>query len=184
MYRSLFLALVSMMIFANVRSQAFKTPAVNLSVQAGYLAIDPSYSSYYPEVSGEFISGEAGFFIGVNYNLRLNRDISLVPEISFMSTKESVHYRAAGLVEYRIPTTGFYGLVGPQVNILSGNSISIYDRAGFELSGGIGYDISRSFYLEGRYSHEFTDRLKPQVPFDKEDHYRFRSYSIGLGFRF
>ena len=184
MFRNLFLALLAMFLFENARSQAFKDPAINLSVQAGYLAIDPSYSSYYPEVSGEFISGEAGLFVGVNYNLRLNSDFSLVPEISFISNKESVHYRAAGLLEYRIPKTGFYGLVGPQVNILSGNSLNFYDRAGFELTGAIGYDISYSFYLEARYSHELTDRLKPQAPFNDDDYYRFRYYSIGLGFRF
>ncbi len=184
MCRNLFLVLFAFVTFQNTQSQAFNSPSVNLSVQAGYLAIDPSYSTFYPEVSGEFITGEAGLFIGVNYNLKLNRDFSIIPEISFISNKESVHYRVAGLVEYRIPSTGFYSLGGLQVNILSGNSLSFYDRAGFELTGGIGYDISSSFYLEGRYSHEFTDRLKPQAPFQEEDYYRFRSYSIGMGFRF
>lgn len=184
MFRNLFLTLLALFIFENARSQAFKSPSVNLSVQAGYIAIDPSFSTFYPEVSGEFITGETGVFIGVNYNLWLNRDFSIVPEVSFISNKESVHYRVAGLVEYRIPSTGFYSLGGPQVNILSGNSLNPYDRAGFELTAGIGYDISSSFYLEGRYSHEFTNRLKPEAPFSNEDYYRFRSYSIGLGFRF
>ncbi|SFN77137.1 outer membrane beta-barrel protein [Salegentibacter flavus] len=184
MFRDLLVALLFMGIFESAQSQAFKSPSVNISVQAGYLAIDPSYSTFYPEVSEAFITGEAGLFIGVNYNLRLNRDFSIVPEVSFISNKESVHYRVAGLVEYRIPSTSFYSLGGPQVNILSGNSLNPYDRAGFELIGGIGYDISSSFYLEGRYSHEFTNRLKPEAPFEEDDYYRFRSYSIGLGFRF
>lgn len=172
------------MIAGAAHSQAFKSPDPNLSVQAGYLVIDPSFSSFYPEISNEFITGEAGLFIGVNYNLRLNRDFSIVPEVSFISNKESVHYRVAGMVEYRMSSTGFYGLAGPQVNILSGNSLNPYERAGFELTGGVGYDISRSFYLEARYSHEFTNRFKPETPISDEDYYRFRSYSIGLGFRF
>lgn len=184
MFRNIFLALIALVIFEKAQSQAFKSPSVNLSVQAGYIAIDPSYSTFYPEVNGQFITGEAGLFIGVNYNLSLNRDFSIIPEVSFISNKESVHYRVAGLVEYRFPSTGFYSLAGPQVNILSGNSLNPYDRAGLELTGGIGYDISSSFYLEGRYSHEFTDRLKPEAPFQENDYYRFRSYSIGLGFRF
>ncbi|WP_372920642.1 outer membrane beta-barrel protein [Salegentibacter sp.] len=184
MLRNFLLALLAMGIFQSAQSQAFKTPSVNLSVQAGYLAIDPSFSTFYPEVSGEFITGEAGLFIGVNYNFWLDRDFSIVPEASFISNKETVHYRVAGLVEYRIPNTGFYSLGGPQVNILSGNSMKFYKRVGFELTGGIGYDISRSFYLEGRYSHEFTDRLKSETPFSEDDNYRFRSYSVGLGYRF
>ena len=184
MFKNIFLSLLALLIFENVQSQAFKDPSINLSVQAGYLAIDPGFNVFYPEVSNEFITGEAGLFIGVNYNHRLNRDWSVIPEISFISNKESVHYRLAGLVEYRIPSSGFYALGGPQVNILSGNSLNPYDRAGFELTGGIGYDISRSFYLEGRYSHEFTNRLKQEAPFNNNDHYRFRSYSVGLGYRF
>ncbi|WP_372920519.1 outer membrane beta-barrel protein [Salegentibacter sp.] len=184
MFKKLLLVLFAFAIYESAMSQAFKKPTVDLSVKAGYLAIDPSYSTFYPELSGEFITGEAGLFIAANYKFWVDRYLSINPEVSFISNKESVHYRVAGLVEYSILSTGLYVLGGPQLNILSGNSMNLYDRAGFELTGGIGYDISRSFYLEGRYSHEFTNRLKPEAPFTDDDYYRFRSYSIGLGFRF
>lgn len=184
MFKKPLLILLALVSYQNSISQAFKTPGVDLSVQAGYIVIDPSYSMFYPEIGSEFISGDAGLFIGVNYNFWLNRNLKVKPEVSFISNKETVHYRVAGLVEYNFLSTGLYGIAGPQLNILSGNAMRFYKRTGLELTGGIGYELSRSLYLEGRYSHEFTNRLKAENPFSQEDNYRFRSYSIGLGFRF
>ena len=165
-------------------AQSKKFTPKKFSVNAGYAATNPAYTTLYANLGSSNIEASGGAFIGFNYNHELSSNWSVIPEISFVSTKQSSHYRAASLVEYRVPSTSLNLLAGPQVNILNGRESELYKRAGFELTGGIGVDLSSRFYLEGRFSRGFLNRYKSDAPVDEGDSYFFQTFTIGVGFRF
>ena len=115
----------------------------------------------------------------------MGENLFFKPELNYnFSNKSTGYLELAPLLKYNLFDTDLSVLAGPQARIITTELSDNYKRTGFELAGGLNYDLGKRWVIEAKYAYEFTNRYEDgfQYTGDKEMH--FETWSVGIGFKF
>jgi len=87
------------------------------------------------------------------------------------------------MVKYLIGDKGFNIQAGPKATYLIGKDIGTKDQFGWELGGGLGVDITKSFFVEARYTYEVSRRKVDDFLGQPSQDFKFNNVIIGIGYR-
>lgn len=132
--------------------------------------------------------GGSGLFLGFTFDTEFSDNLGLSSELLWAFTKNSGdHFRLNALFKYRLFNSKFHLLAGPEVKMLNStqefNGDKYGNSFGFNLTGGLEYDISNRYSVYAKYSKELTNRYSGSI---LEDEYEgsYSGFRIGLKFRF
>lgn len=143
----------------------FKT---KFGVKGGLSAVSYSFQNY-----------GTSFYVGLFSETRLSRKWSIQNEILISPSETFLEIPV--LIKYHI-NDKFEILLGPKLDIIidDRNRSSIRNEPiNFSLDAGVLYNISKRFFVEGRYSKGLTD---PRFGLDRES--AIDTFKIGVGFKF
>jgi opacity protein-like surface antigen len=124
-----------------------------------------------------------GLYIGGLADIYINDNLRLQPEMNFghVSGTNFLHFPL--MAKYYLLDYGFNVQAGPQVTFLIGADNGTKDQFGWDLGAGMGVDITKQIFLEGRYTYEISSRKKNYLA-KVDDSFKFNSIMIGVGYRF
>ena len=161
-----------------------KSKKVIYGIVAGYSNMVDTYIN---KGYGQESNSETGFYIGVNADFALTKKWHFQPSILFSSvsgnevSSTNRHFISVPMMFKYYALKKFNFQFGQQINVV----FDSYGRDvfGYDLSVGLGYDISKRFFLEARYNYELTNRRQFVNEFvDYKE--KYNSLFIGVGFRF
>lgn len=147
---------------------------VSFAVTAGYLNFTMSQK---PDAAPSIkLFSENSFFVGINTDFTLSKKIHIQP---------SVLYSTGDRFEFLHIPVMFKYYVKPSFNLQLGPQLS-YDLdklhakgVGLDLGAGFGYDLSKHFFVEGRYNYELTNRSELENLTVKNN-----TFTLGIGYKF
>ncbi len=123
----------------------------------------------------------------LNYTLRyyiyITEKIHLQPAINFAYVNEFSILYFPLMLKYYIGDKGFNVQAGPKATYLIGKANGTKDQFGWELGGGLGIDITKSFFVEARYTYEVSRRKVDDFLGQQSQDFKFNNVIIGIGYR-
>lgn len=122
---------------------------------------------------------DTSFYIGVFSETRLSRKWSLQNEVLISPSDNFLEIPI--LIKYHI-SDKFEIFLGPKLDLVLDSTSEIPspdNPINLSLAAGVQYNISKQFFVEGRYSKGLTD---PRFGLDREG--AIDTFKIGLGFKF
>ena len=89
------------------------------------------------------------------------------------------------MLKYQIGQRGFNVQAGTQVTQLLGgdDAIGTKDQFGWELGAGLGMDITKSIFIQARYTYEVSRRKVDDFLGLPSQDFKFNNIMIGIGYR-
>lgn len=122
---------------------------------------------------------ESGFYAGMVADFELSEKFSLQPEFVYASVKEA-EALALPILGKIAMAERFNLLFGPQVVFSLEESVEDLSNVEIGLTGGLGFDIDRDFFLEARYSFQLNNSYTG----DLDAKVRANYLTVGLGYTF
>ncbi|WP_452596615.1 outer membrane beta-barrel protein [Pontimicrobium sp. MEBiC01747] len=140
---------------------------VTFGVTAGFSNMALQYNS--GQVS------KNGFFGGVNVDFLLSNKLHIQPSLLYTKGDRSSFLKVPVMLKYYVAKSVNVQL-GPEV--ILGLDRTFNKAAGLNLGAGLGYDLGKRFFIEGRYSYELTDRTYNLSTL------KYNNLTIGFGYKF
>jgi opacity protein-like surface antigen len=153
---------------------------IYFGVNTGYMNVQSSGNV--PEEKQKLYG--SGIYLGGLIDIYLNDEMRLQPALNIghvLGGTNLIHFPL--MVKYYILDYGFNVQAGPQVTFLVGADNGTKDQFGWDLGAGMGIDITKQIFLEGRYTYEISNR-KENFLNQPEESFRFSGIMLGLGYRF
>ena len=154
----------------------FKADFQNTNPFSGF---DPTIQKAYVEDT----NSESGFYLGIGGQYRWSENFALSGHLNYARSNESNFVQVSLAFHYYIADSGINILAGPQFTYILedlGYSEGAVNKLNVGVGGGLGYDISENFFLEGRYTFQLNQFYKS----DNAPEIRTNYLNIGLGYRF
>ncbi|WP_430409593.1 porin family protein [Kordia sp.] len=122
------------------------------------------------------------FYAGLFLETSLSENFSIQNELLFSTFTDSYDFiEVPILLKYKI-SDKFSLFAGPKLDFLINESNDLFQFKPLGISAEIGvqYNISKRFFLEGRYSHSFTKQVNVRSGSSEA----LRTLRFGVGFRF
>ena len=148
-------------------------------IKSGFIS-----SSYTNSVSLNKPRG-VGFYGGLFSETRFNKKWSFQNEVNFTITEGNIFIEIPLFLKYHI-NDKWSVFMGPKMDFLVTDSSrhyfgeGNYKTLGISAEIGVQYNLSEKLFIEGRYSHSFTNQLE----YKKFDTRKRKTLRIGLGFKF
>jgi opacity protein-like surface antigen len=117
-----------------------------------------------------------GFFGGVNVDFSLTNKLHIQPSLLYTKGDRSSFLKIPVMLKYYVAKS-VNVQVGPQVTFALDQTRD--KAAGLDVGAGLGYDIGKRFFIEGRYSYELTDRTYSSV-----NTLKYNNFTVGFGYKF
>lgn len=170
----IFLVSTSVLDAQNRRSKDIKTGFI-----AGFV---------YAEVIGKDETSKwndygAGVYAGTFADIYITEKIHLQPAINYAYVNDFSILYLPLMVKYYIGDKGFNLQAGPKATFLMDRDTGTKDQFGWELGGGVGMDITKSFFVEARYTYEISRRKVDDFLGQPSQDFKFNNVIIGIGYR-
>lgn len=144
----------------------------------------------YAEVNGEKENATwndygSGAYAGGFIDIYINEKFHLQPAINFAHVNDFNILYLPLMLKYIIGGKGFNIQGGTQVTYLLGNReiTGTKDQFGWELGAGVGIDITKSIFIQGRYTYEVSSRKVDDFLGLPSQNFKFNNIMIGIGYR-
>ncbi len=124
---------------------------------------------------------------GILLDIGVINKLHIQPEVLYVNADETNFLYVPVLVKYYVaPKFNLQG--GSQANFVLDETFDEFNTFGLDLTFGAGFDITKSFFVEARYSFEVTNRVDQALAFGDilVDNItsRFNSLTVGIGYKF
>ena len=117
-----------------------------------------------------------GFFGGLNVDFSLTEKWHIQPSLLYSKGDRSSFLKIPVMLKYYVAKS-LNVQAGPQVTFALDRTRD--KAAGLDVGAGLGYDIGKRFFIEGRYSYELTDRTYSSV-----NTLKYNNLTLGIGYKF
>jgi opacity protein-like surface antigen len=174
----------------------------SFGVQAGYLNGTAKAESSFEGVKLSFSESEPGFYIGGLAEYKISKKLAIQPSLLYGNIPSSIIYGSEEselseeenesdlnilfipiIVKYYLADS-FYGQSGFQGTLFLKEKEEETDNFGLDLSVGMGFDITKNFFIDGRYSFELTNRSSDSTEDTGGDKLTYNTFHVGLGYKF
>lgn len=127
----------------------------------------------------------SGAYAGAFVDIYINEKIHLQPAANLAYVNDFSIIYLPLMLKYLIGDKGFNVQAGTQVTyLLGGNNVTgTKDQFGWELGGGLGVDITKSIFIQGRYTYEVSRRKVDDFLGLPSQNFKFNNIMIGIGYR-
>lgn len=161
----------------------FTAGLINSEMNLDYLLNDPENRPW-----NTLPYGGTGLFLGITYDNQFSEKFGISSEFIYADVGYD-QFRLNALLKYKLFNSKFSLLGGPEINLIergpdfSGGDGEIGNQFGFDLTGGLEYDINQRISVYGKYSYELTNRYSSGR---YEDIYEgnYSGFRFGVKFRF
>lgn len=155
------------------------------NAQSAQFGVTGGFANVSGNVSGGGVTVSddgSGFFIGILADFGISK-FHVQPEILYVNAEETNFLYIPVLLKYYVAPK-FNLQAGPQANILLEDTTDVFNSFGLDFSFGAGFDFTKRFFAEARYSFELTNRISdlPGAPSDAS--VRFNTITVGVGYKF
>ena len=186
MIKKIILPFSFLLLFFSVKAQETDViPRRSFGIFAGAGNINHVSDAPFPYILHHNPGVGESVVVGVFMKVPMGENLFFKPELNYnFSNKSTGYLELAPLLKYNLFDTNLSVLAGPQARIITTELSDNYKRTGFELAGGLNYDLGKRWVIEAKYAYEFTNRYEDgfQYTGDKEMH--FETWSVGVGFKF
>lgn len=144
----------------------------------------------YAQVNGEKENAKwndygSGGYAGSFVDIYITEKIHLQPAINLAYVNEFKIIYLPLMLKYQIGQRGFNVQAGAQITYLLGgqDDIGTKDQFGWELGAGLGMDITKSIFIQGRYTYEVSRRKVDDFLGSPSQDFKFNNIMIGIGYR-
>ncbi len=144
----------------------------------------------YAEVNGKKENANwndygSGGYAGAFVDIYINEKFHLQPAVNFAHVNDFNIIYLPLMLKYQIGQKGFNVQAGTQVTYLLGgeDEIGTKDQFGWELGAGLGMDITKSIFIQGRYTYEVSRRKVDDFLGLPSQDFKFNNIMIGIGYR-
>lgn len=144
----------------------------------------------YAEVNGDRDNAKwndygSGAYAGGFVDIYINEKFHLQPAVNFAYVNDFNIIYFPLMLKYQIGDRGFNVQAGTQVTyLLGGDDVTgTKDQFGWELGAGLGMDITKSIFIQGRYTHEVSRRKVDDFLGLPSQDFKFNNVMIGIGYR-
>ncbi len=116
-----------------------------------------------------------GFFAGANVDFSLTKKWHIQPSLLYVKGDRSSFLKIPVMLKYYVAKS-LNVQAGPQVTFALDHTRD--NAAGLDVGAGLGYDIGKRFFIEGRYSYELTDRTYTTNTL------KYNNFTVGIGYKF
>lgn len=163
--------------FLNAQSRRSKDTKVGF--MGGYV---------YAEVNGEKENSKwndygSGIYAGAFVDIYITDKIHLQPAANLAYVNDFNIIYLPLMLKYQFGNKGFNLQAGTQVTYLLGSNTGTKDQFGWELGAGLGMDITKSIFIQGRYTYEVSRRKVDDFLGQPSQDFKFNNIMIGIGYR-
>lgn len=142
----------------------------------------------YAEVNGEKEDAKwndygSGAYAGAFVDIYLTVKFHLQPAVNLAYVNNFSIVYLPLMLKYQIGGKGFNVQAGTQVTYLLGSETRTKDQFGWELGAGLGIDITKSIFIQGRYTYEVSRRKVDDFLGLPSQDFKFNNIMIGIGYR-
>ena len=179
MFRTVLIAFIFLISTFSVNAQYRK----NKDTKPGFLA-----GFVYAKVNGmntesTYEDYGAGGYAGAFVDIYISDKLHLQPGANFAYVNDYNILYFPLMLKYMIGDRGFNVQAGPQVTYLLGSNNETKDQFGWELGAGLGMDITKSIFIQGRYTYEVSNRKVNDFLNAPSQDFKFNNIMIGVGYR-
>ena len=179
MFRTILLAFIFLISTVSVSAQYRR----NKDTKPGFLA-----GFVYAKVNGvntesTYEDYGAGGYAGAFVDIYISDKFHLQPGANFAYVNDYNILYFPLMLKYLIGDRGFNVQAGPQVTDLLGANDETKDQFGWEVGAGIGMDITKSIFIQGRYTYEVSRRKVDDFLNQPSQDFKFNNIMIGIGYR-
>ena len=144
----------------------------------------------YAEVNGERDNAKwndygSGAYAGAFVDIYITEKFHLQPAANLAYVNDFKIIYLPLMLKYQIGDRGFNVQAGTQVTyLLGGDDVTgTKDQFGWELGAGLGMDITKSIFIQGRYTYEVSRRKVDDFLGLPSQDFKFNNIMIGIGYR-
>lgn len=127
----------------------------------------------------------SGAYAGAFVDIYITDKIHLQPAANLAYVNDFSIVYLPLMLKYQIGDRGFNVQAGTQVTYLLGSEdvTGTKDQFGWELGAGLGMDITKSIFIQGRYTYEVSRRKVNDFLGQPSQDFKFNNIMIGIGYR-
>ncbi|RKS42712.1 outer membrane protein with beta-barrel domain [Gillisia mitskevichiae] len=181
MARIAFIILIFLLSTSILNAQYRRSKDTKVGFISGYV---------YAQVNGEKDNARwndygSGVYGGAFVDIYITDKFHLQPAVNFAYVNDFNIIYLPLMLKYQIGQKGFNVQAGTQVTYLLGSEdvTGTKDQFGWELGAGLGMDITKSFFIQGRYTYEVSRRKVDDYLGQPSQDFKFNNIMIGIGYR-
>jgi len=156
--------------------------AFNAQAQQARFGLTGGYLNVRASIKADGLTlsnSESGFYVGILADFELSEKFNLQPEFVYASIKEGEALMLPILGKFAM-SERFNLLLGPQFVFSLGENVEDLSNVEIGLTGGLGFDIDRDFFVEARYSFPLNNSYTGDLDVKLRGNY----LAVGLGYKF
>lgn len=181
MYRIIFILVITIFSSTLIFAQSRRAKDSKVGFIGGYV---------YAEVNGENDNAKwndygSGAYAGAFVDIYIREKFHLQPAVNFAHVNDFNIIYLPLMLKYLIGGKGFNVQAGTQVTYLLGSReiTGTKDQFGWEVGAGLGIDITKSIFIQGRYTYEVSRRKVDDFLGLPSQDFKFNNIMIGIGYR-